>query len=436
MTRLRALWWRVSGSLWFVPSIMVLAAVAAAAALIEAEGAFGADLARNWPRLFGAGAEGSREMLSAIATSMITVAGVVFSVTLVALSLAASQYTPRVLRTFMNDRPTQVVLGAFVGVFAYCLVVLRTIRTGEEDYFVPSLAVLGGIALAFIAVGFLVFFIHHLATAIEVSTIVSRVAAGTLRTIAEMYPDECGLSPDDEVRASREAERTGEWTPVMSSASGYVVSVDYDELARYAARHGRAVRMERAIGDFVICGQPIASLSGREPADAAAARELNALYSTDRERTLEQDAAFGIQQIVDIALRALSPGVNDQSTAVMCIDRLSEILVRLARRRVGPFVRRESGGLAVVVAGPDFADLVGLCLDSIRTSAGGKRPVLLRLVSGLERAASAVQGGERAAVLRAQVEAIVETAESTLASQRERQEVAGRARRLAAILSR
>jgi uncharacterized membrane protein len=178
MSRLRALWWRISGGLWFVPSVMVLTAVVLALVLVEAEGSFG-NLAKKMPRLFGAGAEGAREMLSAIAGSMITVAGVVFSVTLVALSLAASQYSPRVLRTFMSDKPTQVVLGVFVSVFAYCLIVLRTIRGEQEGSFVPSLAVLGGIALAFVAIGFLVFFIHHLATAIQVSTIVSRVTNGT-----------------------------------------------------------------------------------------------------------------------------------------------------------------------------------------------------------------------------------------------------------------
>ena len=130
MSRLRALWWRVSASLWFVPGMMVLGATLLAVLLVDLDDTFQLELAERWPRLFGAGAEGAREMLSAIAGSMITVAGVVFSVTLVALSLASQQYSPRVLRSFMADRPTQAVLGVFVGVFAYCLVVLRTIRGG------------------------------------------------------------------------------------------------------------------------------------------------------------------------------------------------------------------------------------------------------------------------------------------------------------------
>ena len=138
MQRLRSLWLSVRDSLWFVPTLMVCGAVALALLLIEFNAFFDVDFASRWPRLFGAGAEGARAMLSAIATSMITVAGVVFSITIVALSLAASQYSPRVLRSFMADRPTQVVLGAFVAVFAYCLVVLRTIRSPDEGSFAPG----------------------------------------------------------------------------------------------------------------------------------------------------------------------------------------------------------------------------------------------------------------------------------------------------------
>ncbi|MGE5864799.1 MAG: DUF2254 family protein, partial [Rhizobacter sp.] len=139
MKRLRLIWLRLLGSLWFVPTLVTAGCMSLAVGLVEAGTWVEIDLARDWPLLFGAGANAARSMLSAIATSMITVAGVVFSVTIVALSLASSQYSPRVLRNFMGDRPTQLVLGVFVGIFAYCLVVLRTIRSMDEgDGFMPS----------------------------------------------------------------------------------------------------------------------------------------------------------------------------------------------------------------------------------------------------------------------------------------------------------
>jgi uncharacterized membrane protein len=422
MNRFRALWWRVSGSLWFVPALLLLGAVGAAVGLVEAEGLVGARLVQNWPRLFGAGAEGARAMLSAIASSMITVAGVVFSVTLVALSLAASQYSPRVLRTFMSDRPTQVVLGVFVSVFAYCLIVLRTIRSGAQDPFVPSLAVLGGIALAFVAIGFLVFFIHHLATAIEVSTIITRISNATLSAMRNIFADRA-QAPDMEGSVSSQLERISDWTPVASRATGYVISVEYEGLERYALRHDRTVRMDRGIGEFAVRGQQLASLSGRDAIDDADAEELNACYSMDRERTLEQDPAFGMQQIVDIALKALSPGMNDETTAIMCIDRLAEILVEAARRRIEPRHRMRDGRLAVVVAGRDFAQLVDLCTGAIRDAAAGKRRVLMRLIWLFDAIGTAVCDRHDARVIVEHLRRLKNTAEHTVSDHQERDEI-------------
>lgn len=173
MSWLQALWIRLRSSLWFAPSLIVAASLVLAAALVEVQGSGSDELAEEWPRLLGASADGSREMLSAVATSMITVAGVVFSITVVALSLASSQYSPRILRHFMRDRTTQLVVGVFMGIFAYCLVVLRTIRGSDEFTFIPSIAVVGGMAYVLVAIGFLIYFIHHVANSIQASAITS-----------------------------------------------------------------------------------------------------------------------------------------------------------------------------------------------------------------------------------------------------------------------
>lgn len=376
---MKALWWRIVGGLWFVPTLIVLGLVLLAAALVESGALVDAPLAERWPRLFGAGAEGARGMLSAIAGSMITVAGVVFSVTLVALSLAASQYSPRVLRTFMADRPTQVVLGTFVGIFAYCLVVLRAIRgAGEgEAGFVPSIAVFGGLVLAFAGIGLLVFFIHHLASSIEASSILARVTSATLRAIDDLFPEDLGSGAEDEPLA---AESGGAWVPIASLETGYIVSVDNERLLGFARSRGRVVRMEQGIGDFVVEGRPLASLQGSESPGARDAEDLAACYSFDRQRSVEQDAAFGVQQIVDIAEKALSPGNNDSTTAVMCIDRLTQVLAALARRRIASPCRRDGGALRVIAAGTTFAKLADLAYGALRDHARGNRAVLARLL--------------------------------------------------------
>jgi uncharacterized membrane protein len=432
MSRLRALWWRVMGSLWFVPSLMVLGATVLAVILVEIDTVYQLEFAERWPRLFGAGAEGAREMLSAIASSMITVAGVVFSVTVVSLSLAASQYSPRVLRSFMADRPTQVVLGVFVGAFAYALVVLRTVRGGDET-FVPPLAVLGAIAIAFAAIGFLVFFIHHLASSIEASSILSRVTKGTLAAVEDLFPEELGDAVD-EAAVEPAATAAQVWTPVPACETGYIVSIDNAALLAFAREQRRVVRMEVAIGDFVVQGQTLASLEGEGTAARDAGMALNACYSFGRQRTTEQDAGFGLQQIVDVGLKALSPGINDQSTAILCIDRLSQLLVAVARRRIETPCRRDESGLRVIALGPSFAGMVTLAFSDLRESAAGKPTVLKRLLQSIERIAAATGNRHRRAVLAAEVERIADCARRGLPASGEREEVLARAAKLRSAL--
>jgi uncharacterized membrane protein len=428
VSRLQLLWWQVRGSLWFVPAVMVLGATLLGVALVELDNLYQFELAQSWPRLFGTGAEGARDMLSAIAASMITVAGVVFSVTIVSLSLAASQYSPRVLRSFMADRPTQVVLGMFVSVFAYCLVVLRTIRSGEDE-FVPPVAVLVGIVLAFAAIGFLVFFIHHLASSIEASSILERITRGTLAAVEDLFPEELGEAVDESGHEDQAAKGRA-WTPVAAEATGYIVSLENAALLAFARDQGRVVRMVLGIGDFALEGQPIACLEGREAVGKKAQAALNACYSFERQRTIEQDAAFGVQQMVDVGLKALSPGINDQSTAVLCIDRLSEVLVRVARRRIETPCRRDETALRVIAVGRSFAGLAKLAFSDLCESGAGKPVVLARLLWSLERIAAATANRYRHAALAREAEHIEECARRTVAAPREREEVLARAAKL------
>jgi uncharacterized membrane protein len=404
MRRLRELLLAVRESFWLLPGIALVLSVLLGIAMVEV-GADNVDLelAARWPRLFGAGAEGTRGTLAAIAGSMITVAGVVFSVTIVALSLAADAYSPRVLRTFMRDRPTQVALGVFVGIFAYCLVVLRTVRASGDDGpgFVPALAVLGALILALLGVCMLVYFIHHAAVAIQVSTILQRVAHETRRAIERLFPDQLG---EGEEQAHDEASAERAWRAVPALRSGYIVEVDAGGLLAFARRRGAVVRMELGVGEFAIESLPLASLAGPPGDPAADAAALDALYTLGAERSVEQDAAFGLQQIVDIATRALSPGINNPSTAAMCADHLSALLVLLARRRIPSRRRREAGelqagALRVIAKGPTFESLVALTFDPLVHYAQGNPPALAslaRAARSLERAAS----GQRLSFLR------------------------------------
>jgi uncharacterized membrane protein len=410
----QTVWRRLSGSLWFVPAMMVLASIGLAIALVELDGILEADIDERWPRLFGAGVDGSRELLAAVAGSMITVAGVVFSVTIVALSLGASAYSPRVLRTFMSDRPTQVVLGAFVGVFSYCLVVLRTIRSGDDDVeqFVPRLAVAGGILFALVAIGMLVFFIHHLATAIQASSILERITRTTLRAIDELFPENLGDGVEEPVPQAAEGSA---WTPIAACQSGYIVSVDNDGLLAFARAQGRVLRMDRTVGDFVIDGCPLASLQGSAAVDEDTPQALGRLYVIRRQRSIDQDAAFGMQEIVDVAVKALSPSENDPTTAIMCIDRLTQLLVRVASRRVESPLRRDGAELRVIAHGPTFAGLADLSYDAVRNEAHGNPTILLRLLWSVAQVGSATTNPDRRRILMEHARRIREAARSTVA---------------------
>lgn len=390
MAKLKSLLRNLRASLWFVPALIVACAIALAAGLIELDTHINRELLIKWPRLFGAGAEGSRGMLSAIAGSMMTVAGVTFSLTIAALAQASNQYTPRILRNFMRDRANQTVLGFFVGIFAYCLVVLRTIRSGDEGMFVPSLSVVFGMILALVGVGFLIFFIHHIAASIQASNIIASVTDETITTIDQLFPQELGKADhqEDVDDASPEINRrlaNATWRDVPSLASGYIESVDEAALLRFARERCIIVRMEYGIGEFVVEGAALVSISGDDDAtDDETIRHANDCYSISRHRTIEQDAAFGIRQIVDIALKALSPGINDTTTAVTCIDYLTAINARLARRHFASFFRYEAGELRVVAKGRTFEDLLGESFDQIRESATGNTAVILRLLAALE----------------------------------------------------
>ncbi len=229
---------------------------------VEADSAIDHEiLLARWPRLFGAGAEGGREMLSTIASSMMTVVGITFSMTLVALALASSQYTSRVLGTFLRSRITQAVLGIFAGNFTYCLVVLRTIRDGNE-MFVPSVAVLIGVVLALAGVGILILFIHHIATSIQASSIICSVADETIEAIDRVYPDKISQAPGegDDARSLSAMERDRNWHRVPAAKSGYIQSVDYAALRDLARKRNMTVKMNRGIGEFVVKNTALASL--------------------------------------------------------------------------------------------------------------------------------------------------------------------------------
>jgi len=421
MNKLKLLWSNLRSSLWFLPSLIVAASVLLAVALIETHSSGSDRWLARWPRLFGAGASGARGMLSTIAGSMMSVVGVTFSMTLVALAMASSQYTSRILRNFMSSRLTQAVLGIFAGIFTYCLIVLRTIRGGDEGAFVPNLAVFFGFVLAVGGVGVLIFFIHHVASSIQASSIIASVADETVRAIERLFPKQLGhaLGEADDDPSPRDL--TGwKWQAVLAGQSGYIQQVDNAALLRLATENKTTVRMERGIGEFVVQNTALVSLGLENPPAPETSSALQAAFSISRHRTLEQDTAFGIRQLVDVALKALSSGVNDTTTAVTCVDYLTMILARLAPQHIPASHRYDDGELRVIAKGPSFQRLLSEAFDQIRESAKGNLGIMLRMLGALQTIASLTASPSRRQALLEQVEGIAELAGRTIESPHDR----------------
>lgn len=374
MTR-RSIWYNIRGSLWFVPFILLVFSAASAVGLIQLDIWFDSREIRRIPEGLVAGPEGARQILAIIASSTITVAGVIFSITIVTLSLAAAQYSPRVLRSFMRDRLNQTVLGVLVGVFTYSLLALRAIRS-DGDVFVPQLSLWFGIVLVLVAIGFFIAFIHNTAVSIQAPEIVSRIAHETTSAldVARRTSVEGGSTEEH-----AEQLESVQWRIIPSRESGYVQDVDIEELFDIASRRNIIVKVQAPVGEFVVQGRPLVLVGNIGEIDDELSKNVQRQFGIDSYRTVDQDPAFGIRQLVDIALKALAPSTNDTTTAIHCIDYLSVILHKAINTSWLPEVHTKDGKVRLIIEQPNLRHMIDVALNEIRQNAGGNLAVLRRL---------------------------------------------------------
>ncbi len=387
-TRISYLWDSLRTSYWFVPTLLnVSAAILAFGMVAFDRGIQDAPIAEKVWWVYDGGPEGARGVLSAIAGSMITVAGVVFSITIVALSLASGQFGPRLLRNFIRDRSNQLVLGTFTGTFIYCLLVLRTIRGNDNSEFVPGAAVAVGIVLALASLGVLIYFIHHVAIAIQASQIVAAVSREMRESIDRLWPEELGHPPETVEGDGKDAlpsDFDDRSCPIPSLRHGYVTAIEIDALMKLADEHDLVLRLEQRPGHFVIEGSPLAWVIPRAQVDDKLIERLNRVFLVELQRTPYQDLEFTVDQLVEVAVRALSPGMNDPFTAIVCVDWLADSLGRLARRSMpSPFRYSKEGQLRVVTRGVNFADVLDAAFNQIRQYGSSSPAVMIHLLNAI-----------------------------------------------------
>lgn len=376
-------------SYWFLPGLMASAAIVLSFVTVAVDQRFPTVL--DELGIGSGGVDGARGLLETAAGSLITVAGVSFSIAIVLMSLAASQFGPRLLRTFMRDKGNQVVLGVFVATFLYCLLVLRTIRSDDSGgLFVPHLSVSISVVLTVASLAVFIYFIHHAAQLIQVSHIIASVGRDLEDVIDRVVPDERTTEDDGQNTAtpSTPPMPPARGRPVRADSAGYVQLIDHQSLLDAAVERDLLVRLTVRAGSHVVPATVLAEVWPAERVDDAAADAIRAAIVWGDQRTEQQDIDFGFQQLEQIALRALSPAINDPFTAGICVDQLGVALCRLAERpRPSTVTTDDAGHPRVIAQGLTFGALLASAFDEIRRSGRDIPYILVRLLGTLERIA-------------------------------------------------
>lgn len=380
-------WEQLRSSYWFVPMLMTLSAIGLSFGTIALDHIVQQAFVEAVGVIWAGGPEGARGLLTTIASSMLGVAGVTFSITIATLSLASSQFGPHLLRNFMRDTSNQIVLGTFIGTFIYCLLVLRTIREGPrpEDEFVPYLSVTLSLVLALVNTGVLIFFIHHVAMSIQAPNVIAAVNSDLERAIDQIFPQMLGQNTPAHMPLEQAipADFERDACPITATNNGYLQAIDNQTLLDIATTHNLLVRLEHRPGHFIVRSSDLVLAWPAVRVDDDLQQKIRKAFILGRQNTLTQDVEFAINQLVQIAVRALSPGINDPFTALICIDWLGAALCRLADKDLpSPYRVDDDMTLRIITNAITLPNLIDGAFNQIRQNAQswGMLVVAIRLL--------------------------------------------------------
>jgi uncharacterized membrane protein len=432
-------WEALSTTFWLVPTVLVVvAALLFGVTFAIDRAAYHHQLTLPfWIRT--GSADAGRQVLIAIAAAVITVIGVVFSITILALTLASQQFGPRMMRNFIRDFGNQLTLGVFVGTFVYSVLALGSITSSAHGDFVPHLSITVAEALLLVDLGVLIYFIHHIAKSIQLPEVIAGIARDLTRAVDAEFPLP-GPSLGEHTR-----ERVGRSVPellqlinergvvVPSSSSGYVQYVGYAQLIDIASRTDSVIRLDHRPGHFIATGRPLATVWPGGAAEQVALA-LSKAHVTGPHRTLMQDPVFAIDQLVEIAIRALSAAVNDTFTALTCIDWLSAGLSQISSRTLAEGVYRDRfHRVRLIETDPSYARMVNRAFDKIRQSSRGMPAVIIRMLDSLTSIAADATSPEQRRILIRQAEMILRSAEDSVNEANDLADIRIRYRRLAML---
>jgi uncharacterized membrane protein len=382
----------LSTSFWFVPTLLAVGAIALSFATLALDATF--KDATTFVFGYDRGTDGARTLLSAAASSVITVAGVTFSITIATLAQASSQFGPRLLRNFMSDKGNQLVLGTFTATFLYCLLVLRAINGTGSTPFVPHISVSIGLLLAVLSIGVLIYFIHHVSTSLQADYVIATASRALNTTITRLFPEnrEQGREghkqdiPEDFDRIA---------SPVPAVKSGYLQTFESEELTRLATKYDVLLRVECETGAFVVQGRHLVLLWPARQVDDKLRSEIQRAFLIGIRRTTTHDIDYAIDQLVEVAVRALSPGINDPFTAMSCIDWLGEAFSQLEGRTLpSPYHYDEKGILRLITPSVTFQRLADAAFTQIRQAARTNPTVTMHLLKTIATMISSTNNQE------------------------------------------
>jgi uncharacterized membrane protein len=378
----------LADSFWFLPALMAVLAAGLALGSVAFDHTIGSGWVRNIGWVWSGGPDGARSVLTVISGSVMTVASIVFSLTITTLAQTSAHYGPRVLRNFTSDRGVQFTLGTFIATFVYSLLVLRTVRSVQESAFVPYLSVTIGIVLALMSLSVLIFFIHHVSQNIQAENLIAEAGQAFQEMVTTFFPERIGEVGQSKVIGE------ADWTDareIRSNANGYLQRIDDDALVNLALRHDVKLKVDRRPGHFVPLDSVILWVLPPVNVNDAVADALRECFSQGTHRTPYQDALYSLQQLAEIAAHALSPGINEPFTAVTCIDWLGSSLRSVARRDLPAAERYDKNGdLRLIVPPLRFDELLHAAFDQIRIYGASNPDVVLSLSEAIAGISSAV----------------------------------------------
>ncbi len=413
-------------SFWFVPALLLAVAWVLSIATLTLDAAF-----KNQAiEIFGynRGPDGARLLLSTVAGSVIGVAGVSFSITIAALSLASSQLGPRLLRTFMRDVGNQLVLGTLLATFLYCLLILRTINGTGNEAFVPHISVVASLLLAVASLGVLIYFISHVSSSMQADRVAATVNRELEGVINRVFPEKTtqekperrlgSIYKDSAMQLEHNSDE------ICAVKSGYLQAIDIETLVSVAEKCDVLLRLERRPGDFVVRGSRLALFSSTKSSKEKLSKKVNEACLFGVQRTPIQDVDFAINQLVEIAVRALSPGINDPFTAITCINWLGRALCQITERAFpSPYHYDKEHILRVISQPPTFEKITDAVFNQIREAAHTNTAVTLCLLETIHNVLAFTKDHEVHVVLLRHAEHILQSSREGLSLEADRQVV-------------